>query len=51
VLERYEITTDTARKRVANLQATYEYLGLQAEGPASYQDHEVLKVVEWATTG
>jgi O-antigen biosynthesis protein len=51
VLERYGISPETERKREANLQFTYEYLGLNRGGPASYKDHEALKVIEWAVTG
>ena len=50
MLERYDIPADTERKRQSNLQTTYEYLGLHNEGPASFRDHEALKVVEWAAT-
>ena len=48
ILERYEITPETDRKREAALQTTYEYLGLHRDGPASYRDHEALREVEWA---
>jgi glycosyltransferase involved in cell wall biosynthesis len=48
ILERYQITPETDRKREAALQTTYEYLGLHRDGPASYRDHEALKEVEWA---
>jgi hypothetical protein len=47
LLERYEITPETAAKLEANLQATYEYLGLHTDGPPSYKDHDALRVVEW----
>jgi O-antigen biosynthesis protein len=43
VLDRHRITPDTERKRQSSLQAAYEYLGLDADGPASYLDHEGLK--------
>jgi O-antigen biosynthesis protein len=48
ILERFEVSADVERKRQSNLQATYEYLGLHNDGPASFKDHEALKVVEWA---
>ena len=37
VLDRHPIPPDVERKRDAHLQATYEYLGLHADGPASYK--------------
>jgi glycosyltransferase involved in cell wall biosynthesis len=46
ILEHYEIASDTERKRSANLQTTYEYLGLHNDGPASFLDHDALKVLE-----
>ena len=46
VLHRHGISPDTETKRDACLQTTYEYLGLHAEGPASYRDHESLRTVD-----
>ena len=40
---RHAIALDVERKREASLQATYEYLGLNANGPANYKDHEALR--------
>jgi glycosyltransferase involved in cell wall biosynthesis len=51
VLERYIVAPDVGRKRAAYLQATYEYLGLHADGPPSYKDHEALRDVSWAVVG
>jgi hypothetical protein len=48
ILEHYQITPETERKREAALQTTYEYLGLHTDGPPSYRDHEALKEVGWA---
>ena len=45
VSERHRLTPEVERKREASLQATYEFLGLAADGPPSYKDHEALKVV------
>jgi O-antigen biosynthesis protein len=50
VLERHGETADATTKREASLQATYEYLGLNKDGPASFREHDALKVVEWAAT-
>jgi O-antigen biosynthesis protein len=43
VLDRHQIPVDVNLKREAHLQATYEYLGLNTNGPASYKDHEALR--------
>jgi glycosyltransferase involved in cell wall biosynthesis/SAM-dependent methyltransferase len=43
ILERHGIRPDIESKREACLQKTYEYLKLDADGPRSYRDHEVLK--------
>ena len=43
VLDRYEISSEVQGKREAHLQATYEYLDLNMDGPASYKDHEALR--------
>jgi glycosyltransferase involved in cell wall biosynthesis len=43
VLDRHSISTEIDRKREAHLQSTYEYLGLNTGGPASYKDHEALR--------
>jgi hypothetical protein len=51
VLERHEITTEAEQHRETNLQRTYEYLGLGADGPQSYKDHEALRTVQWAVRG
>ena len=42
VLDRHPILPDVERKREAHLQATYEFLGLHADGPPSYKDHQTL---------
>ncbi len=42
MLERHPITPDVERLREANLQAVYEYLGLDKDGPASFKDHDAL---------
>lgn len=51
VLGRHGIAADTERKREANLQSTYEYLGLHTDGPTSYRDHDALRVVEPIVAG
>ena len=43
VLDRHSISPEIDRKREAYLQSTYEYLGLNTDGPASYKDHEALR--------
>ena len=43
VLDRHQISSEVQGKREAHLQATYEYLGLNKDGPASYKDHEALR--------
>ena len=43
VLDRHPIAPEVEGKREACLQATYEYLGLNANGPAYYKDHEALR--------
>jgi len=43
VLNRHQIPTDVDRKRNTHLQTTYEYLGLNMNGPALYKDHEALR--------
>ena len=43
VLDRHPVPPDIELKRDAHLQATYEYLGLHVNGPASYKDHEALR--------
>jgi glycosyltransferase involved in cell wall biosynthesis/SAM-dependent methyltransferase len=43
VLDRHSISPEIDRKRKAHLQSTYEYLGLNTGGPASYKDHEALR--------
>ena len=43
VLDRHPVPPDVEQKRDAHLQATYEYLGLHVNGPASYKDHEALR--------
>ena len=43
VLDRHPMPPDIDRKRDAHLQSTYEYLGLNTDGPASYKDHEALR--------
>jgi hypothetical protein len=50
VLERHGETADATAKREASLQATYEYLGLNKDGPTSFREHDALKVIEWAAT-
>ena len=45
VLDRHEIPAEVECKRQAHLQATYDYLGLGANGPASYKDHEALRTL------
>jgi glycosyltransferase involved in cell wall biosynthesis/SAM-dependent methyltransferase len=42
VLARHAVAADVERKRDASLQATYEYLGLHTQGPATYKDHPAL---------
>jgi O-antigen biosynthesis protein len=51
VLERHAISADAEQCREASLQRTYEYLGLNADGPPSYKDHEALKAAQWVVTG
>jgi glycosyltransferase involved in cell wall biosynthesis len=43
VLDRHPLPPDVEQKRDAHLQATYEYLGLHLDGPASYKEHESLR--------
>ena len=45
VLDRHQIPAEIECKRQAHLQATYDYLGLGANGPASYKDHEALRTL------
>jgi hypothetical protein len=45
IIDRHQISADVERRRDAHLQATYEYLGLNADGPASYKDHEALRAL------
>jgi O-antigen biosynthesis protein len=42
ILARHPIAPDVERLREAHLQTTYEYLGLNVDGPASYRDHQGL---------
>jgi glycosyltransferase involved in cell wall biosynthesis/SAM-dependent methyltransferase len=42
ILDRHPIASEVERKREGHLQTTYEYLGLQNDGPASYRDHPAL---------
>jgi glycosyltransferase involved in cell wall biosynthesis len=42
ILDRHAIAPDVEDKRERHLQETYEYLGLNADGPASYKDHAAL---------
>jgi glycosyltransferase involved in cell wall biosynthesis len=42
-LERHPTTAAVEAKREACLQTIYEYLGLNADGPPSYKDHDRLK--------
>ena len=48
---RHSISPDIERKRIAQLQVTYEYLQLDADGPESYQDHEALRPLASTTAG
>jgi glycosyltransferase involved in cell wall biosynthesis len=45
VFDRHTVAPDVERKRDAHLQATYEYLGLHVNGPASYKDHDELRTL------
>jgi glycosyltransferase involved in cell wall biosynthesis/SAM-dependent methyltransferase len=45
VLDRHQISAEVEQKRDAHLQAIYEYLGLHADGPAAYKDHDALKTL------
>lgn len=45
--ERYGIENSAKEQRAVSLQRTYEYLGLDANGPSSYKDHEDLRIVDW----
>ena len=45
ILDHHEVAADVERRREAHLQATYEYLGLNVDGPASYKDHEALRAL------
>jgi hypothetical protein len=51
VLERHNVTAEVVRKRETDLQRTYKYVGLHADGFASYLEHPALTTVEWAVTG
>ncbi len=51
VLHRHGISPDVETKRQASLQATYEILGLHAEGPPSYRDHDSLRMADPTSTG
>ena len=51
VLRRHGISPDVETKRETSLQVTYEYLGLHAEGPPSYRDHDSLRTVDRMSTG
>jgi glycosyltransferase involved in cell wall biosynthesis/SAM-dependent methyltransferase len=51
VLHRHGISPDVEMKRKTSLQVTYEYLGLHAEGPASYRDHDSLRTVDRTSPG
>ena len=51
VVERHSITPDAERRLEISVQRTYEYLGLGADGPPSYKDHEALRAVQWAVIG
>lgn len=51
VVGRHRITADAKRQKEAELQRTYKYLGLSADGPPSYKDHPTLRAVEWAAMG
>jgi glycosyltransferase involved in cell wall biosynthesis len=44
-LERHGVVATVEAKRQACLQTTYEYLGLNVDGPVAYSDHEALKEV------
>src|SRR5262249_51784590 len=50
LLERHSIAPGVERQMEVSLQSTYEYLGLGANGPASYKDHSELREVQWAAT-
>jgi glycosyltransferase involved in cell wall biosynthesis/SAM-dependent methyltransferase len=50
LLEKYSIAPGVERQMELSLQRTYEYLGLGANGPASYKDHGALREVQWAET-
>jgi glycosyltransferase involved in cell wall biosynthesis/SAM-dependent methyltransferase len=45
ILARHQVSADVECRRDAHLQATYEYLGLNIDGPASYKDHEALRAL------
>jgi glycosyltransferase involved in cell wall biosynthesis/SAM-dependent methyltransferase len=51
MLERHPISTDAERQMEISLQSVYEYLGLGADGPPSYKDHEALRAIQWSVTG
>ena len=45
ILGRHQVSAEVECRREAHLQATYEYLGLNTNGPASYKDHEALRAL------
>ena len=45
ILGRHQVSAEVECRREAHLQATYEYLGLNIHGPASYKDHEALRAL------
>jgi glycosyltransferase involved in cell wall biosynthesis len=45
VLDRHRVSAEVERKREAHLQHIYEYLGLDADGQASFKDHDALKTL------
>jgi glycosyltransferase involved in cell wall biosynthesis/SAM-dependent methyltransferase len=50
ILERHSASPGVERQMELSLQRTYEYLGLGANGPKLYKDHEALREVQWAAT-
>jgi glycosyltransferase involved in cell wall biosynthesis/SAM-dependent methyltransferase len=48
ILDRHQIAPDVEHKRDRHLQDTYEYLGLNVDGPPSYKDHVALSSVALA---
>jgi glycosyltransferase involved in cell wall biosynthesis len=50
VRDRHPIAADVEQCRQASVQRTYEYLGLDANGPRLYMDHDALKAVQWVVT-